>query len=145
MSARMKVLCGLCVVWGSLGLRYAPTSHCFRLVATDFPDSLPVLMKLTDRPDSQYLRPQAKSVEAYRDSMGRVRGPYLGRLNGHWYEPVTDSVKVWWEESDLDGIAFDARRVGDSLVGLTSWFSDRVVVGESVPRYRTVFVRHACP
>lgn len=138
-------LAGVCLVWGTLGVTPPPTSGCYRLAATAFPDSLPLLIKLTDEPSPQYIRPQAKSVKGYLDSLGRVRGPYYGRFEGHWYQIQPDSLEVWWEESDLDGIAFHAHRSSDSLVGLANWFSDRVVVGVPERRYKTIFVRRECP
>lgn len=136
---------GLCLALGTLGVTPPPATECYRLAATAFPDSLPLLIKLTDEPNPQYLRPQAKSVRGYLDSLGRVRGPYYGRFEGHWYKPQTDSLEVWWEESDLDGIVFDARRSSDSLVGVAGWFSDRVVIGVPERRYKTTFVRRECP
>ena len=145
--ARMTVLL---LGWGVSSLLNGPAtvstqspSGCFRRAASTFPDSFALFMILTDHPDSTFRYPHAKSVEAFSDTGGHSRWPSESRFHGRWISLATDSVQVWWSD-EFSGVLFRAQVSRDSLIGNANEFSDRIVIGEAPPIYRTTFVRVRC-
>jgi hypothetical protein len=143
------LLSALILRWAAFGAQ-SPTSYqevatgCYDLIATAFPDSLPALIHLTDLPDSAFRHPEAKTAEAFGDTLGRSRWPLGYTLHGRWRHQSQDTVQVWWDNG-FSGTFFEARLAGDSLVGRANSFSDRVVIGATIPTYAAVFRRHPCP